>query len=238
VTTLLAGANYISGTNGVLAIAQAAGFDTAGWAVTATTLTAPADIPFEISSSYLDAINYLLTAINYKPIRFNGAGAAVIEPNVLDKDLPVSDTIDSTETQVIGADQRSSRLEPRKTINEVIVVNGNPDVTPIIGDVENNSGNASSTLWNPPKIAVYQIDAPDQTTATAIATQMLSEVTAKMARRVVLETLLRPYHDDRDRIHLTIPEIHINADFVEETWTLPLDPTQMMSHVFLDVVTI
>lgn len=237
VTTLLSGANYITGTNGVLAIAAAAGFDTSGWSVTSTALTAPADVPFEIASTYLDAINYLLTAINYKPIRFNGNGAGILEPNKLDKDLPLSDTIDSTTTRVIGAERLSSRLEPRKVINSVIVANGNPDVPPVIG-VGNNVAvrSASSTVWNAPKVLVFQIDAPDSTTATAIAGQVLSDTTAKLARRVVFDTLLRPFHDDRDRIHLTIPEIRINSDFVEESWTLPLDPTQLMSHVFLDVV--
>src|SRR4029078_5546302 len=64
-TTLASGANYISGTNGVIAIAQSSGFDTSAWSITSTTLTAPAYVYFEIGSSKLDAINYLLLAINY-----------------------------------------------------------------------------------------------------------------------------------------------------------------------------
>lgn len=237
VTTLISGANYITGTNGIQSLATAAGFDTSSWAITSTTLTAPADVPFEIGSTYLDAINYLLTSINYKPIRFNGDGAGILEPNKLDIDLPLSDTLDTATNSVIGAERLSRRLEPRKVINQVIVPNGNPDVIPIRGVATNtNATSPSSTIYNAAKIAVFQIDSPDSTTANATALQLLSDLTARSAERIVFETLPRPIHDDRDRLRLIISELDIDTDYVEESWSLPLDATQMMQHTFLSVV--
>lgn len=247
VTTLAAGANYLTGPFGVLAIAAAAGFNTAGWAVTATVLVAPADIPFEIGSTFLDAINYLLTSINYKPLRFNGDGAAVLEPNKLDVDLPVSDTLDSrnmividgmVQSSVISARQLSRRLEPRKVVNTVNVFNASPDVIPIIEvAINTNARSASSTVFNAPKIRGFQIDVPDAPTAENIAIQILSDETARTAERLVFDTLPRPFHSDRDRFRLVLlAEFGIDADYVEEGWTLPLDPTQLMSHTVLSVV--
>ncbi len=232
VSTLASGANYISGASGVLAIAALPGLNTAGWAVTSTALTAPADVVFEIGSSVLDAINYLLTAINYKPIRFSGDGTAIIEPAKLDKDLPVSDTINSTVTKVILAQNLSLELEPRKVVQSVVVGNGNPDVNPI-------RGIAQSVVYATGDGLVVQVDVPDQTTADALANQLLAEGIAATARRIRFGTLPRPIHDDRDRYDITIPEIYIDTaeGFVEDEWTLPLNGGAMI-HSMLSVVSV
>jgi len=238
VNTLASGGNYISGTGGVLYIAALAGFNTAAWAVTSTALTAPADIPFEIGHSALDAINYLLGAINYKPIRFSGDGTAIIEPNKLDKDLPLSDVINTTTTKVIDAETLSLEFEPRKVPQRVLIGNGNPDATPLLGSATINQGISPISLIYPSSIVwVFQVDAPDQTTADDIAEQVLADAVAGTAKRIRFRTLPRPIHDDRDRYDLTIPEIGIPtvAAYVEEEWSLPLNGTPM-SHSMLSVV--
>ena len=238
VNTLASGGNYISGTGGVLYIAALAGFTTSAWAVTSTTLTAPADIPFEIGHSALDAINYLLGAINYKPIRFSGDGTAIIEPNKLDKDLPLSDVINTTTTKVIDAETLSLEFEPRKVPQRVLIGNGNPDAIEILGSATINQGISPISLIYPSSIVwVFQVDAPDQTTADDIAEQVLADAVAGTAKRIRFRTLPRPIHDDRDRYDLTIPEIGIPtvAAYVEEEWSLPLNGTPM-SHSMLSVV--
>jgi hypothetical protein len=230
--TLASGANYITGTNGITAIAALTGLSTAVWAITATTLTTPADVVFEIGSSALDAINYLLTAINYKAIRFSGDGTAVLEPNVLDKNLAVSDTINSTVTKVIEAQNLSLELEPRRVVKAVIVGNGNPDVTPIIGI-------AFSLIYPDGITQVVQVDIPDQTTADNLAAQLLADGIAETARRIRFRTLPRPIHDDRDRYDITIPEIGINTaeGFISEGWTLPLNGGTM-EHSMLSIIAV
>lgn len=230
--TLASGANYISGTNGILAIAALTGLSTAAWAVTSTALVTPADVVFEIGSSALDAINYLLTAINYKSVRFSGDGTAILEPNVLDRNLPVVDTINSTVTKVIEAQNLSLELEPRKVVKAVIVGNGNPDVTPY-------RGVAQSVIYNDGLTYVVQVDVPDQTTADSLAAQLLADEIAETAKRIRFRTLPRPIHDDRDRYDITIPEIGINTaeGFVEDSWTLPLNGGTM-EHSMLSVVAV
>lgn len=236
-TTLASGANYVSGTNGIIAIAQSAGFDTSAWSVTSTALTAPADVDFEIGSSKLDAIAYLLLAINYRPIRFAGDGSAIIEPAVLDKDRTVVDTLVTGTTGVISAENLDVEIEQRSIVNAVAVFNGNPDVNPILATATNdNTGSPTSTVYLPTQTAIVQVDSPDLTTATALAGQILSDTTIRYAKRIRLQTLPRPFHDDRDRLTLTIPELSVNADYVEDEWVLPLSPTELMSHSVLSVV--
>lgn len=236
-TTLASGANYISGTNGVIAIAQSSGFDTSAWSITSTALTAPADVDFEIGSSKLDAINYLLLAINYRQIRFAGDGTAIIEPNVLDKDRTTVDTLASGTTSVISAEELAVEIEQRRVINEVIVFNGNPDATPVISVAINNKARSgTSTVYVSTQPKSVQVDIADQTTADGLAGQILSDETMRWAKRVRMRTLPRPIHDDRDRLRLTMSELGIDADYVEDEWQLPLNPLEMMSHNFLSVI--
>jgi concanavalin A-like lectin/glucanase superfamily protein len=235
--TLAAGANYITGTNGVISIAQSSGFNTSAWAVTGTALTTPADVDFEIASSKLDAINYLLTAINYRPIRFAGDGSAIIEPNVLDKDRTTVDTLASGTGSVISAEDLTVEIEPRRVINRVTVFNGNPDATPITSTAVNDKPRSpTSTVFISSQTRELQVDVPDQTTADNLADQVLSDETIRWARRIKMNTLPRPIHDDRDRLRLTLSELGVDADYVEEEWVLPLSPTELMSHTFLSVI--
>jgi hypothetical protein len=239
--TLLAGANYITGANGVLAVAQSAGFDTSSWAVTSTTLTPSADVDFEIGVTKLEIINYYLKAIVYKPIRFSGSGVGIIEPDKLDKDIALSETLSSAVgNSVISAESLSIEIEPRQVVNAVVVENANPDLPPIRGAATNaSSSNRTSQAYNQPYVKTIQVDAPTLAVANAIALQELSNETARYGRRLLVETLWRPIHEDRDKIHWTIPELGergLDEDMVEESWTLPLDPTTAMSHVCLGVV--
>lgn len=234
--TLTAGSNFITNTTaGVLAIAQLAGMNTSGWAVTASTLTALSDISFDADSSALDDINYLLLAINYKPIRFSGLGTGIIEPNKLDIDIPVSDTL-ITDAQSVVLTNVSEQIEARKVPNKVTVATANPDAGEIIAVVVNsNAGSRSSQLYLPPNSIAFIIDPPDQTTADAVAAQLLNDATARSARRVNEDTYPRPFHDDRDKLTLVTSQMSISGDFIEEEWVLPLAP-QPMKHSFLSMV--
>lgn len=102
--------------------------------------------------------------------------------------------------------------------------------------VNTNPSSKSSRVYNAPRPKTVQTDAPDQTTADEIALQILSDETAKAARRLRLRTYPRPIHTDRDRLRLTIPQIGRDEDFIEESWTISLNPTGGMEHDFLSVV--
>ncbi|HKS42148.1 MAG TPA: LamG domain-containing protein [Blastocatellia bacterium] len=235
--TLVAGANYITGTNGVLSIAQSCGFDTSAWAVTATSLLAPDSIDFEVGSTKLEAINYLLSLIVYKLIRFSGDGNGIIEPNKLDIDIPLSDTISSETSRQVSAENLTLEIEPRQVVNEVIVTNNNPGVIPIRGSAKNTSAkNRTSQVYMPPLLKVLVVEAPDNATADAIAQQELNNQTSRWAQRLSVNTLKRPFHDDRDKIYFTDPDLKVDGDFIEEGWVLPLNPAELMQHTLLSVV--
>jgi len=239
--TLQSGGNFLtsdtSTSKGVLAIARLAGFDTVAWSVQTTTLTASADIDFEVGSPALDAINYLLNAINYRPIRFTGFGSAVIEQQVLDINRAVVETLVADETSVISAaDDTTLAIEQRKVVNQAIVFNGNPDVADVQAIVTNDKArSATSTVFLPTKPVLVQTDAPDNTTAGAIGQQIVSDETARWAQRLRVKTLPRPIHESRDKLRLVIPGLGIDADFVEDEWTLRFGP-ELMEHQFLSVV--
>jgi hypothetical protein len=235
--TLIAfGANWITGTNGVLAIAQSAGFNTSGWAVTVTDklVTAEAGIDFDINESKLALINYLLKQINYKPIRFNGDGAGVIEPNVIDADAPVAFVLSADDESVILRDGISEETETRKVPTTVLVATANPDGADILGTASLKPG--ATIIYGQGYVARIIADPPDQATADALARQELNDGLAKFARRFKLTTLPRPIHGDRDKITITVPQMNRDEDFIEEEQTLSLAPTGTMQRSCLSVV--
>lgn len=236
--TIGAAVNYISGANGILAIAQSAGFDTSGWAVTADTSVTPAAIDFEIGTSKLEAINQLLSFINYRAIRFSGDGSAIIEPNKLDKDRSVADTFASGSQSIIGARSIPVDIAQRSVTNQTTVFNGNPDVAPIQVTTSNTNVRSATSIPNLQLTngVLFQVDAPDITKLGLIGQQKLNDQTALFAERVVLELLPYPLFEDRNRVTLNIPEVPAVGDYVVYEWRQPLDPKQRTTVTFLSVV--
>lgn len=224
--TVTAGTNFITA---ILTIAQSADFNTSAWAVTTNASNVVADIDFELDSSKLEAINYLLTQINYKPLRFNGDGAGVLEPNALDTDIPVALTLIADETSVILVDGLTEDIELRKVPTTVIVATGNPDTPDIQSSYTIKGG--GQVVYRDGYILIVPNDVPDQTTADALAKQLANNALAKAARRFKLQTYPRPLHGDRDKIHLTVPQMSRDADFIEDEITLPLSGAAMQRSI-------
>lgn len=244
--TIGASTNYISGTNGVLSIAQAAGLDTSGWSVTTTSLTLPAAIEFKIGDSYLDAINYLLKAIGYKPIRFRGDGQAVIEPIVLPQNRTVEDTLSTNSTSVISPEIIYS-ADLSAAYNQVTYYTGNPDASFLTATYTNTNWNSPVCVqrvgYNP--APPVQLDAGDQNSLNTGAQNQLAQL-AQIPARYKVKTLARPFEDDEDCVQLNLtgtdPTINFSGVTIEEEWSLPLDvgisSDAMMDHTFRQAVSI
>lgn len=229
--TVAAGTNFV---DAILSIAQSSGFNTAAWAVTVTTKLVIADIDFEQKSSKLEAINYLLQQVVYAPLRFNPEGAGVIEPNILDADRSVSATFVADQTSVILVEGLSEDIELRKVPTQVIVATGNPDSPDILGSFK--LGGRYQVVYGDGFAIQIRADVPDQATADALAQQLENDALAKFARRFKLSAYPRPIHGDRDKIHITVPQMGRDEDFIVEEWTLPLDPKGKATYSLLSVI--
>jgi hypothetical protein len=100
----------------------------------------------------------------------------------------------------------------------------------------NNKLNSKTSIPNTKRRNVYteQVEVFDLTTLTALANARLTEL-SQINKRIILRTALRPFHDDEDIINLThsgASSLNLSANVIETEWTLPLDPAQLMEHVF------
>lgn len=237
--TVSAGENYITGTHGILAIAQLSGFNTSAWAVTATSATLPSSIDFQIGSSLLDAINALLLAINYRSFRFNGAGLGVIEPYVLPEDRAVEDTFNVDGNSIV-VDDIEEVTEIDQTSNTVVVTRADQD-TSILRSTATNSDVLSATstaiAQRAPAITKQIKVVPDQTTLDNLGLRLLA-VSGLATRRLHLSTLPRPFHDDEDKITFTDltaeNALGVSKDTIEEEWVLPFGPSPM-THILREL---
>lgn len=231
-------ANVISGTNGILDIARGAGFNVTGWAVTSTTATLNNAIDFAIGTSKLEAINYLLNYIGYKPIRFRADGQAILEPKVLPSLRSPDDTLTTDAQSIIDASQIEEGIELENVKNVVYMFKVNADSPlPVLEiTVVNNNINSKTSIPNTkhPNVHTEQTEAVDLTTLTNLANARLSEL-SRVNKRIVLKTALRPFHDDEDIIALTHTgdaSLNLIANVIETEWRLPLNPVELMDHVF------
>lgn len=237
--TVAAGENYITGTHGILAIAALAGFDTSAWAVTATTSTLPSSIDFPIGSSYLDAINTLLLAINYRPFRFTGAGLGVIQPYVLPESRAVEDTLNVDGNSIVLVDIEEL-TEIDQTSNTVVVTRADQDTTILRSTATNSdvtSATSTAATQRAPTITKQIKVVPDQTTLDNLGLRFLA-VSGLATRRLHLSTLPRPFHGDEDVITFTDltaeNALGISKTTIEEEWTLPFSPSPM-AHVLREL---
>lgn len=229
--TVALGTNFV---DAILAICQSSGFNTSAWAVTTTAKVTTADIDFEQDSSKLEAVNYLLQQIVYAPMRFSGEGAGIIEPNVLDADRPIAATFVADGDSVILVEGLSEQIETRKVPTQVIVTTGNPDTPDLLGSWK--LGAKFSIVYGIGQIAIIPGDPPDQTTADALALQLLNDKLAKFARRMAMSTYPRPIHGYRDRIRVTIPQMGRDEDFIVEDWTISLSPSGKGTYSILSLI--
>lgn len=226
-----------SGTNYQTAIAAAfvaAGFTSSQYSIATTSSVLPAQKNWPIGTSYLDIINDLLRAINYRELHFNGAGVAICEPYV----LPGSRASEFTYTAdansiLVNAFELSTNLND--TYNRVIFERRAPKLGDLVSTQSNmNVTHPTSIPALEGEIFLYHdpnVDAADQTSLDGLAQKKLTEV-SEVYQEIRRDTPLIPFHDDLDKLTVVDTTNEISADFIEYEWTIPLIDTAQMNHVW------
>lgn len=133
---LTAGTNYIDAVKTLLA---RAGIALVLATPTAETLTADRE-DWQIGQDYLTVVNALLSEINYKPLHFNAAGFAVLEPRRGLDAAYITRTYDAGNSRCLVREDLSARLDLYNAPNVYICVSSDPDGSgPLVATAENNN---------------------------------------------------------------------------------------------------
>lgn len=229
------GTNYITAVTTAL---QAAGLTTTSYQLTATSLTLPAAKEWETGTSYLQIVNDLLYAINYRPFRFNGAGIGIAEPYELPHTRSDEFTYETNSGGVMLEDV-DQELKLIGVPNRVTLTRATPDATTIVSTVNNTSLTSPANQTNSGiNQHIQEVPAADQSTLTALAQRELTERTEAM--QISFRTPSAPFHDNVDRIRFIHnagqASLSLDDSFIEQEWRLPLNETGDMEHRCKQVV--
>jgi hypothetical protein len=232
--TVAAGENYITAVGAVLT-----GAGITDQNLTPTALTLPTDRDWEPSTTKLQIVNDLLSAINYYSLEFNEHGQAIAKPYVSPDARASEYTYKNDSTSVIfpGVEQN---IDLFAIPNKWVLVMSEPDAAALTGTYTNtNPSSPTSTVSRGRTIVSYveNVEAADQTTITALALRAAYEA-SQVYEAVQFETAIMPFHSNADSLTLEYTRLGIAAKFNEVSWAFDFTPGAQMQHRIRRVVTI
>ena len=228
-----AGTNYIEAVKQLLAAAGIGG----GLDTPTTSKIAYAREDWDLGPSYLTIVNQLLSEINYKPLWFNSAGLAVLEPEKTPTSANVQKTMDSSNVKSMLLPQISRETDLFSTPNVFICIVSNADrPRALVATAENK--NPQSPLSIPRRkrriAAVYRVDnVPNQEELQAYADRLRNQSLIG-GESITVQTALLPGYGVGDVVALHYGDI---SDIcIEKAWTMALRTGGNMTHTLERVV--
>lgn len=224
---LSAGANYISTVRSLLATAGITLISSTD--SSATLRTARED--WGIGESYLTIVNQLLDEINYKPLWFDAAGVAVLEPEPLLTPGAVKRTYDGGNVSSLMLPRLSEETDLYNAPNVFICVCSNPDDrTPMVATaVNSNPLSPLSTARRGRRIAqVYKLNNIASAAALQEYADLLCQENMLLGETISFQTAILPDCGVNEAVALLHPEA---TGLCQETaWTVEFVTGGTMTH--------
>lgn len=230
--TLLAGAVY---TQEIARIIATAGIGKVKIAPSTATLAAAID--FELGTSKLEAVNGLLSAINYTSLYFDELGYATAKPYIEPqlRDVEYEYRTDSLGVIHQGASQA---LDLFGAPNVFIRTVSTPDRTELTSVYTNdNPSHPLSTVNRGRSIVDFQTvtDIADQATLDAYTRRQAINA-SQIYRETQFDTSLMPHHSLLDCLYLEHTNLGVQDVFIEQSWEMELKAGGSMRHTARKVV--
>lgn len=204
--------------------------------ITSSDKTLSTDIEFEIGTSKLDAVNKLLSAINYNRLWFDADGNACSEPYVLPAIRTVEETYETNEESIIRPGVTES-LDIFNCPNVIVRYVENPDVGELKSTyINDNPESVLSTVNRGRNIVDIESvsDIADQATLNSYVQRVAVE--KSVYGTLTFNTATMPHHDILNCLMINNKDIGINEKYIELAWELPIEVGGQMKHVCRKVV--
>lgn len=189
------------------------------------------DKEFEIGTSKLEAINQLLSEVNYTSIWVDTFGYFTSNPYVLPSERETEYSY-LTDESSITLDGAINELDLFNIPNKWIITASNPEKTPLTSVYVNDSIFSKTSTINRSRTIVdfRQVDdVLDQATLDAYTKRIASNA-SQAYEKVQFETALMPHHDYMNTLFIENKNLSISSKFVETEWNLILKPGEKMNH--------
>lgn len=223
----------IKGTNYVTAITQI--INSAGITkinIPYTDLTIKTDREFEIGISKLEAVNTLLSEINYTSVWVDEMGNFTAGPYILPNNREIEYTYRNDEMSVILPDTATEEMDLFSVPNKWVVVATNPETDPLVSRYTNNNPlNPMSTVNRRRNIVDYR-------EITDIASQdVLDNYTRRIAYeasnvygKFIFDTAIMPHHTYMDCLYCEHTDLGVANKYIETSWEMELKAGGKMTH--------
>jgi len=201
------------------------------YSITRSTLTLPAQKVWDAGTSYLKILNDLLAAINYEPVFFDADGVAQVQPYIDPQSRAAEYTYDTGLTSVL-IPEATQGLDLFKQYNRWVLIVSEPD-RPLLKSTFTNTDPSSPTSTVNRGRIITQVkteqDVADQTTLDAKVLQLAQEA-SQVYEELDFKTAIMPFHAHRDVIHVSYPQLAVEANYSETKWSYKLEAGAKMAH--------
>lgn len=224
-------------TTAIIAIMNAAGIVKINITDHAGTLST--DKEFEIGTTKLEAVNQLLTEINYTSIWVDENGYFISRPYVLPSDREAEYSYRNDELSVIHPGS-TEEFDLFAVPNKWVRVVSNPDKTALVSRYSNDLPTSLTSTTNRGRnIVDYATvdDIVDQATLDAY-TKRVAYAGSQIYGKFVFDTALMPHHSFYNCLFVEHSDFDIAAKYMESSWEMELQPGGKMKHSCRRVITI
>ena len=223
----------VAGTNYVTAITQIV--SSAGiWKINIPHIEAviKTDREFEIGTSKLEAVNYLLQEINYTSVWVDELGNFTANPYVLPTDRIVEYTYKNDEMSIIIPDSSIEEMDLFSVANKWVVVATNPETVPLVSRYTNDNGGSPTSTVNRKRMIVDYREV-DDIASQAILDDYVRRIAYEASNvygKFIFDTALMPHHSYMDALFCEHTDLGIKNKYVETSWEMDLKAGGKMSH--------
>lgn len=223
----------LKGTNYVTAITQI--ISSAGiWKINIPHIEATlrTDREFEIGTSKLEAVNYLLQEINYTSVWVDELGNFTANPYILPNDRIVEYTYKNDDMSIIFPDTSVEEIDLFSVPNKWVVVTANPEVEPMTSRFTNdNPASPTSTISRRRNIVDFR--EVDDIASQSILDEYVRRIAYEASNvygKFIFDTAIMPHHSYMDCLYCEHTDLGIKNKYIETSWEIDLKANGRMKH--------
>lgn len=194
---------------------------------------------FEIGSSKLQAVNDLLTEINFVPLWVDVNGYFVSYPYQTPDEKRVDYLYSDRELSIIF-DGAEEELDLFDIPNSWVISVSNPEAEPLVATKVNNNPESMTSVQSRGRVIVDARtveDMADQASLNSYVERIAFEA-SQVYGSIKFKTPIMPFHENYDVLGLQYAPLGIDGKYAEMNWSMKLQTGGQMEHEVRKVVSI
>lgn len=190
------------------------------------------DREFEIGTSKLEAVNYLLQEINYTSIWVDELGNFTANPYILPNDRIVEYSYKNDDMSIILPDTSVEEIDLFSVPNKWVVVATNPETPPMVSRYTNdNGGSPTSTVSR--RRTIVDFREVDDIASQSILDDYVRRIAYEASNvygKFIFDTAIMPHHSYMDALYCEHTDLGIANKYIETSWEMDLKAGGKQRH--------